>query len=197
MKIKNKVIIIVAILSFIGFNTAKAQSHFGVRAGVNFANLAIDNVETNVNTGFKVGLYYTYMIQNSQIAIQPELLFSQKGAKKDLGSVTEKVNINYLEIPVLVKYMFNTVGNIRPEIYIGPYLGIKVGGQVKLKNKKASLSKDLQNVESADFGFIFGAGISFNKYNVGLRYSLGVSDIDATNTEASNRVFSIVVGYNF
>ncbi|WP_414693279.1 outer membrane beta-barrel protein [Ohtaekwangia sp.] len=41
--------------------------------------------------------------------MQPELNFVQKGYKASEGSATEKLKLNYLELPVLAKVSFGKV----------------------------------------------------------------------------------------
>ena len=83
----------------------QAQTTLGVKGGINIAT-----VDTNVSdisdlvdskTGFVGGGFVTLGL-GSLFALQPELLYSQKGFQVDEFGETVKFNTNYIEIPVLL-----------------------------------------------------------------------------------------------
>lgn len=195
MKKEKSTIALVALSLFFSFSTVKAQSYFGIRGGVNFATFNAEKADLSTITRFLTGAYYTYNFQNSNFAVQAEILYSQKGAKDEFMSNIYITRINYLEIPLLAKYSFNTAGDIVPHIYIGPYLGIKLEAGLEIKNDNTYDIND--EISSTDFGFVFGAGVNIQRFDIGLRYSLGLTDITASDSEFQNRVLSIVAGFRF
>ena len=55
-------------------------------------------------------------------------------------------------------------------------------------------------IKFVEFGLNFGVGVNFNKkLYAGLRYSLGLSDVNtgSDNLKMSNWVFSVSMGYKF
>lgn len=107
---KKKILTSMALLGLIGFTTAQAQStdaSFGIKGGANFSNLYVDDVDdNNVLAGFNLGVFVN-MPLNEAVSIQPEFLYSQKGAKlaydNALATGEAKFRLNYLEVPVLLK----------------------------------------------------------------------------------------------
>src|SRR6478735_2694196 len=76
----------------------------GVKAGANFSNFVIDEVEDkNVKAGLNLGLFAKIPVSQG-VSIQPELLYSSKGAKVSYNNPLlggeYRFNMNYLELPV-------------------------------------------------------------------------------------------------
>lgn len=178
----------------------------GLKAGLNFANLHGDDVEDlDSKMGFCAGGFITYSI-NDMFAIQPEVLFTMKGAKQEeeVWGETLKVtmSLNYLEIPVLAKLSIPSQGSFVPNLFVGPYLAIKLTGKAKVEYAGESEEEDIEDLKGTDFGLVFGAGVDFvlgsSKVTVDARYTLGLTTIDASEGEADvkNGVFSLMVGYS-
>ena len=112
------------------FTTANAQ--IGVRIGANLANASIggdDEGETKMRPGFSAGVFY--QIQKGSLTIQPEINFAQQGTKFNfdfLGSKLESTfTMNYIQIPILVKYGFGDMEKLNFFVQAGPYLGLGIG----------------------------------------------------------------------
>ncbi|MGQ7946854.1 porin family protein [Flavobacterium sp. WC2509] len=167
-------------------NTIHAQTdsstiQFGVKGGVNFSNIYNEEVDdNNVLTSFNAGIYASFPITDL-IAIQPEILYSQKGAelKYDNAFATgeAKFKLNYIEVPVLVK--FNLTENLN--IHAGPYVAYLVDAQVKNNSEGGSFNFE-DNYNNDDFnkfdaGLSGGIGLEFNSVGFGARYNYGLSKI--------------------
>jgi hypothetical protein len=184
-------------------NKLKAQTspEFGIRAGVNFANITDTNADRRI--GFMGGVYGDFMISNSNLSIQPELLYTQKGVKKKVdvqggGTVKGKVRLDYIEIPILVKYNFVSSGSVNPNLYVGPYVGFNVNSDVKVKNNQGKASVGIgSNTKDTDFGIVVGGSLDFGYINVGLRYGFGLIDVSKNGASGKNSVLSIVAGVGF
>jgi len=177
----------------------------GLKGGLNFANLHGDDAEGwDSKIGFCAGGFITYSI-NGMFAIQPEVLFTMKGAKdeEEWGGETLKytISLNYLEIPVLAKLSMSSQGSVVPSLFVGPYLAIKLTGKAKVEYAGESEEEDIEDLKATDFGLVFGGGVDFalgsSKVTVDARYTLGLTTIDASEWEADvkNGVFSLMVGY--
>ncbi|PAU95344.1 hypothetical protein CK503_03885 [Aliifodinibius salipaludis] len=181
--------IICGLISLAVAPKASAQADFGLRAGINFANVndRPDNFDPDSRTGLMVGGYLNFKVPMSPISIQPEAIYSQKGFK--IGNGTAEVD--YLEIPVLAKFSF-APGPVQPHVYFGPYAGFVLNSEVSGNN----LSVDIDNTQT-DFGGIVGAGADLNagvaKLNLGVRYGFGFTNM-FENGDVKNGVFSVVAG---
>jgi len=173
-----------------------AQTKFGVRAGINLANVNISGSSASVSTGVNAGIFVNIHLA-SIVSIQPELAYSTMGFKSTVainGFSSSGNNIsNYLTLPVLVRVKLPLIGLA---IYAGPQYGI-------LLTDKATVSGVTQDVKSeyksGDFAAVGGIEYSlpFGLFITG-RYQAGISNVsnDATFTQ-KNKAFTILVGFKF
>lgn len=182
----------------------------GLKIGMNSANLhgeAMKELEEELGEvlksklGLCAGGFIRFNISKT-FAIQPEVLYTMKGAKFEqtiLGeTMTFKMNLSYLEIPVLVKLMIPTSSGIKPSLFAGPTLAIKLSGKTKLEYAGETEELDIEKMKDTDFGLIIGAGVDFGRLTVDLRYVLGLTAIEeGAELETKNGVISLLVGYSF
>ncbi len=129
------------------FSQEAKRITWGIHAGVNLSN--ISDKENGMKADYKsmagfIGGLDVELPISDYITIQPELNFSQLGAKQNidtLGNITAKLKENYLSLPVLVKF---TVPNTGLGIYVGPQysylLSAKATGNVDGSNTSATTS---------------------------------------------------------
>jgi opacity protein-like surface antigen len=209
MKI-SKFRILLAVLIILGSSLSAMAieiSGLGIKAGANFARLSGPDVDPEWKTRMAVvgGVFLTLKF-NDILAIQPEILYSQKGPKWDapLGGLAfvGTVNLNYLEIPVLVKFYIPTGANSRvhPHIFAGPYFAFKMGAKLTGTWGVESVDRTLDTIKSTDLGYVFGAGIDFavgsGKITLDVRYGMSFSAI-ATDSTEKNQTIAAMIGYSF
>jgi len=182
----------------------------GLKAGMNIANIHGDNVEDvwDSKIGICAGGFIACSLSDL-FAIQPELLFTMKGAKAEeevLGETMKvTMKLNYLEIPVLAKLSIPIPGTVKPSLFVGPSLAIKLSGKGKVEYAGESEERDIEDLKSTDFGLVFGGGVDFalgqGKLTVDARYTLGLTTTrepeDGEEVDVKNGVISIMVGYSF
>jgi len=209
---------IVLLLTFSSMVSAQGLTGYGLKAGLNLANLGGDDaeytdVDKKMRMGFTVGGFVTYSI-NEMFAIQPEVLYTQKGAKYEDpdDDFKETDKYEYLEIPVLAKFTIPTEGNISPNLFVGPALGILMSAKWDWEWGDESGSEDMKDdSKSTDFGLVFGAGVDIGMPHSAItidgRYTLGLTTICEPYTDpeteeehecdVKNGVISFMVGYSF
>jgi hypothetical protein len=69
--------------------------------------------------GLAVGGFVTFAL-GPTLALQPELLYVMKGVRYERETDRLKFNLNYIDLPVLLKYRFATTGSMRPSLFAGP-----------------------------------------------------------------------------
>lgn len=154
---------------------------FGFKGGVNFSNLYTQDVDdNNVLTGFNLGIFAKVPI-NQSFAIQPELLYTTKGAKltynNSFANGTAKFRLNYIELPVLL--VVNLTKNFN--IHAGPYVAYLVDGkatndsQGTLFDYQNNLSNDDYN--KFDSGIAVGLGFDSDNIGFGVRYNYGLQTV--------------------
>ncbi len=163
------------------------NTEFGVKGGFNMSNLydSGDNVDdNNVLYGFNAGVYATLPISDF-VAIEPELLFTTKGAKLEynnaLASGDAKFKLNYIELPLLVRVNVTKNFNIHAGGYASYLVSSKVNG-----NGSFNFDEDIDtdDLNKFDAGLSAGVGVDFNPISIGLRYNYGLTTVGKERTVA-------------
>ena len=186
----------------------QAQTTLGVKGGINIANVSVSEVDLpdvlDSKTGF-VGGAFVNLTLGSLFALQPELLYSQKGFKASEGPLEAKLGTNYIEIPVLLKAQFK-LAMLRPAIYAGPVLSMETSCNVDVIGVSVDCDEDDGFVDrkKSDWGAVFGANVDFFLGPVMLlldaRYQLGLTnlaDVENADESVKNRVWQIMAGIGF
>ncbi len=167
----------------------------GVKAGMNLADLGGDVEESDMKAGLVVGGFANFGFGN--ISIQPELLYSMKGAKQEIGGEDISTDYNYFEVPVLVKYNLPMPGALTPSIYAGPVFSLLLSAESDGEDVKEQLKNN-------DYGIIIGAGANMDLQSYVLtfdaRYNLGLNDINdvsGSDFEIKNSAIMVMVGLGF
>ena len=187
--------------------TAQIRPRTGIKAGLSASSLFYDNGSYNdrkERIGFHAGVF-TQLPVGAAFAIQPELLYINKGASaayNALGSTgRNSFNLNYAELPVLATIK---LGNFA-EIQAGPYVGYLLSSNVKteggLGNSDVNLNPDQFN--RVDYGLAGGVNVYAGQLLIGVRYEQGIQKI--ANTTASRAVLNnarngvglLSIGYSF
>ena len=140
---------------------------FGVKGGMNVSSLSKDSSLSDQKSkiGFNAGVFVDVPL-GSQFTLQPELLYTQYGAKSDYNQnvVTQNgienqrfssaTHLDYIALPVMVQY------NATPNFYLeaGPEFGVNVSAKDKVKNETTGNTLG----ESGNYSY------SINKFNLGI-----------------------------
>jgi len=170
--------------------TATAQNiNIGIKGGLNSYNIETDN---NSGLDSKIGVHIGligHIHLTAMYAIQPEIVYSMQGAK----SGNTDINLDYINVPFLVQYMFDNGFRIQA----GPQVGFLISAEAENNNSTNDIEDDFN---SMDLGLSFGVSYVHppTGFGVDARYNLGISDIsDNSNVESTNRGIQIGVFYLF
>lgn len=176
---------------------AQIQVAVGVKGGVNMSKLNINSsVADNYDarTGFHGGGFV--LVKLTKLGIQPEVLFSRQGSKLSLNGVNLEQNIDYINVPVILKLY--TIAGIN--LQFGPQLGFlySATGSVLDKATQAPIDATKDLFKKSDLSLAMGAGwdLPFGlmveaRYNLGLGVIQDNPQLDATK----NQVFQVSLGY--
>ncbi|EGV43942.1 PorT family protein [Bizionia argentinensis JUB59] len=221
-----KKLFLFAVVAVFSLASISAQDiRFGVKGGVNFANIAGDFGVAGISTdledaemkvGFHIGGLAEFKL-SEKFALQPELLFSNQGYKSnyldnDDRKVDYNVNLNYINIPIMAKFML--IEGLAIEA--GPQVGFLISAKNELNDSNNDLVSDDTKIDSKDlyktldFGLNFGvsyelpSGLFFSaRYNLGLSkvddedYYGDVVDLGIFSFSRKNRVAQISAGFMF
>ena len=177
-----------------GFSLSESSLYYGLRMGMNISTITGKYVDADSKVGMTLGgVIGARVSDTTPIFIESGLYFSGRGAK-DLG-------LNYLEIPILVKYGVQLTDDIAILPYIGPYFSYGISGKYKY-NAGGSIVKDSSYdfMKHPDMGFKIGCGGEYNKLYLEMGYQFGVLNIAKDNPldeSAHTGNFFINVGVNF
>jgi opacity protein-like surface antigen len=199
--------------------TAQSSVSVGPMAGVSFSSFSGDDAddfsdggvsfEKGSRTGFAVGGFAEFEF-GSNFAIEPQLLYIQKGVKYDgevdvgegeLVDVSAGINLDYIQLPVLFKAELRKPDSkITPSVFVGPALGFQIGCKITAEGDGEELSDDCPDdtFKSTDFSLVFGAGLEFNRFSLQGRYDMGLGSVaDADGADVKNSGFLVTLGYAF
>ena len=161
------------------------NAKFGLKAGVNISDIdwKVANTEFDNRIGFHVGLL-AHVHLSPHWGLQPEIQYSTEGVKQTVTSGEYTWKTDYVNIPVMLQYMFDN--GFRLEA--GPQLGLMVSND------------DNDDIfKSTNVGLGFGLNyLTYSGFGVGGRYILGLSKInEAAAAEAKSRNIQLSVFYMF
>lgn len=188
-------------------NQAFSQSKFGIKGGINLANIFAQeggvSVSFSNNLGLVAGLVYTSPV-SEKFDIQAELLFVQKGFEIRIPTlVNTEATLNYVDVPVLGKFKFGN-GNSKFFINLGPSFGYAISGTSGEDGSKEQIEFD-GDFKRLDVAINIGGGIEINSTNssffIEARYNRGLSQIneqvDIDDSKIKNKGISFTVGMFF
>lgn len=187
----------------------QAQTTIGVKGGINISNVDTDIQDisdlADSKTGFVGGGFATFGL-GDLFALQPELLYSQKGFKAEELGQTAELGTNYFEIPVLLKAQFQ-LAMLRPAVYAGPVVSFETGCTISASGLSVDCDAEgdgFVDRKKSDWGAVFGANLDFFVGPVTLildaRYQLGLTnlaDVPEADESVKNRVWQIMGGVGF
>ena len=188
-----RLILSFVLMTFLGMGAFAQGVSFGLKGGLNISNVDASggglSLDTKTLVGFHLGGYFTAMLTGN-LGIQPELLYSTQGDVYDILGSSYTTHLNYITIPVLLRYNINDMFSF----HAGPQLGLLTSANVVSGNTTTDV-KDQTN--GTDFSLAFGGTIDLPmKINLTARYCLGLSDIDKnSNSTTKTSNFQLSVGF--
>lgn len=131
-------------------------------------------------------------------SLRAELLFTQKGVRipTDGGLRRRDLDITYFDLSGLVRRSF-PLASITPWVGVGPALSFRASATGRVGDTQGDFSDEVKGV---DFGFALEAGAGRDRWDVGLRYLLGLSNISESSDpdeESKNRGLFVTFSYAF
>jgi len=169
---------------------------FGVKAGINSSTLSSDpDADLSQKIGMVGGVFVGRSI-NDRFGMRVEGLFSQRGAKEQIGSSDTSVNLTYFDVPVLAVIGNTTTDGTHFHAFTGPQASFLISANVK--EEDSDITVDLKDeVKGVDFGWTLGAGVERGRASLDVRYTIGLTNANDSVSDASikNRTFAVMVGY--
>lgn len=209
-------------------SAAHAQTTFriGPRVGLNLATVHLPvnyGAPYTSRAGFEAGL--TSSMQFGHFALQPSVLFSQKGygSSGSLISIDtpvtydEQLRLNYLTVPLNLAFTLGKEGQ-GLHVFAGPYVSLLLGGnyarqihsgggylggpafetEISGKVKPASIVSDSDTEYSRRFdtGLQAGLGYRLGGFQLQAAYSLGLRNLATQYRGYDGRIYNDLAYYN-
>jgi hypothetical protein len=196
-------VVLLGVFLTIGAEEARAQgmiTGYGGKVGLNLATLSADPEDEvcpdscDMKMGLAAGAFFGIGITDT-ISIQPEVLFSMKGAKDELFDEEGKININFVDVPILLRADIPTMGNIRPFVTAGPALGFVTSAKFEFDGEEEDFKDE---IESVNFSAVIGGGVQIGQATVEARYDFGLRNLEKENPDeldVKTRTFMVLVGF--
>ena len=174
---------------------------FGVKGGLNMNKISGKSYKDGFNYNFQAGAFLQFNF-SSRFGIQPEVNFVQtKSEFTNDGSdiyddifrdgSQKKASLSYLEIPVFLNV--NIGPSKRVKLQVGPSYG------AVLKQTVDSLKNGGNLYKNGEWSAIGGLWLQLPLVNLGARYKLGLTDINAIDNKQSwkNQAIQLFIGLTF
>ncbi|MBQ9222307.1 MAG: PorT family protein [Prevotella sp.] len=178
------------------------ENFFGLRIGPAFTSVHSDDdyldsgLQTGINIGMAAGFNIAY---RAPLYLETGLYYTEKGGNTKLGGAKMTYDLNYLEVPLVVKYIYEVDPDFNVQPFLGVYGAIGIGGKVKNFGDRVATSSFSNNLfRRGDAGIRIGCGLGFDMFYADITYDLGLANIsDDSFDTATNGALMINVGMNF
>ena len=176
----------------------------GPMAGVTFSTFSGDDVGPEVllgsRTGFAAGGFVSFNA-NTHVAVEPQLLYVQKGASYGDGVYSVEYKLDYIEVPLLIKGRYWFGPEARPftlDGFGGPAIAFNVHCGLSTPDFSSECG-DLIETKTAELSVLFGAGLEYYGFSFQARCDLSMTNAFASTSsgepDAKNRSWMLTLGY--
>ncbi len=206
-----------AIIALLLFATNSYSQIFGIRAGVSFSTMFMENSDKTYSNDFskRPGFQFGPIVDlpmGKVVSFETGLLLTGKGFTLNnktnplyASNAVIKTNLLYLDIPFTLKFT-TELDDSKIFGVFGPYVGIGLNGVAKCyddcrKDREDIKFGDDEDLKGMDAGITFGAGIEITPLQISATYNAGLANLSTTTYDPSekvkNRVWIIAVTLRF
>ena len=177
--------------------TSCACHYYGFKSGVNASTINGDDIgDTQPKIGF-VGGGFAELCIDDYTSIQPEVLYSQQGAKySDHNGFDGTIKLDYINVPVMAKFKLTQEFILEA----GPQVGLLLSAKDDYESSTMSGIDDIKDdIEHIDYGANLGLNYDLqNGWFFGARYYLGLANINKDSAmDNKNGVLQVSVAFKF
>lgn len=191
----------IALLFACTYHVDAQKGEFGLRLMPTFSAFELQTssggkVKGEVTLGFGIGALLGFNF-SEHIGVQGEVIYSSVSQKYKEQDVERRVNLRYLNIPLLLSLNTGKTKLVNLNIVGGPQIGISAGSNLFTTGGDNSTPKAVLSVKKGDIGLAYGAGLDFGinpsrtfRLGLGYRGVLGLFDIsDNSNSIATDAYY--------
>lgn len=185
------------------FASINDMGYYGLRIGPSFSTVNSDedaldggSSQTGLNIGFVAGFAFT---DQMPLYFETGVFYNEKGGRSIYQGKKMTYDLNYIELPIAVKYVYDFDGHFTVQPFIGGYLACGVSGKIKnYGDRVAESSFSKKYFQRFDGGLRFGCGVGYDMFYADLSYDLGLANICHDEFDTShNGCLTLNIGVNF
>jgi opacity protein-like surface antigen len=167
------------LLLLIILSPALANAQLGLKAGLNFTNVTnVSSVNNQSSSGFNVGIFYTTPYTRV-IGSKTELVFSRQGYNYETGSVSGKVNLDYIMLPTYMCINITKYFQIQVGMQFGYLMNATADSTTKIPGGISGSVSDVTSFYNR-FTYSVGGGVEVHPFKgllVGARLNIGLNNL--------------------
>lgn len=177
--------------------------YYGLRLGLNMSTVNSDDSDLdggNIQAGLNLGALVGFQLSpQAPVYLESGLFYTEKGGKGKNQGKKFIYNLNYLEIPIVIKYKFDVDGDFSVHPFAGGYMAWGIGGRIKNYGDRETYKTFSDTTfKRFDGGIRLGCGFEYQILYGEMAYDLGIANIGHDDFGSSkNGCFSINFGVNF
>lgn len=180
------------------------ETYIGLRLGLNLATVNSDNTyldgdrsRAGLNVGVAAGIQ---LANDTPIFLEGGLFYTEKGGKGHYYGNRMTYSLNYLEVPLVIKYHFDfDEYGISLQPFFGGFVAVGVDGRIKnygLREASSAFSDDA--FRRVDAGLRLGCGLQWEHLYLESGYEFGLANISHDTFDSSHTGnFFLTAGANF
>ena len=185
------------------YNSYNGNIYWGLRLGLGVSTVSSDDSyldggssQTGLNVGVAVGFQ---LAPQAPVFLETGLYYIEKGGRNTYSGTKLTYDLNYLEIPIVVKYKAYIDRGLDIEPFAGGYLACGVSGKAKnFNNRVADESFSDDYFQRFDGGIRIGCGLEYQMLYAEMGYDFGLANIcHDTFAKSHNGCFFANIGVNF
>ncbi len=179
-----------------------SETYYGLRLGLDVSTVNSDDRYLDGGTpkaGLGLGVVAGVRLMATPVSLETGLLYTEKGGKGSLGGQSFTYGMNYLEVPLLMKYQYNMTPRTSIQPFFGVYGAIGVSGEIKdFQQHRADSSFSDDAFKRLDGGLRLGCGLQHDFLYAEIGYDIGLANVsrDNFNTAHTGCLFANI-GVNF
>ena len=195
-----KICSILILVLWVG-NPLQGQWEIGGVIDVNVASINVQPGSSSEDYSGRLGFGIGAVLDRSltdQIDLHTEPMFLQKGGKIKTSLFEAVYKVNYLEIPLLLRYTFDFSSTLMPYGMAGPSIGLRTSSRYDFSD--GGERTQIDETRGIDLGVVFGGGVKVPQGNktffAEVRYLIGLINMNRESDESSvkNRGLQISLG---
>ena len=178
------------------------DTYYGLRIGFNLSAVTSDDRYLNgssIKSGLNLGMVAGFQVAHATpVFIETGLYYTEKGGKGNYNGAFS-YQMNYLEVPLLMKCDFEIDADTSIQPFAGIYGAVGISGKIKdFNNRQAYSSFDDDAFQRFDAGLRFGCGLQYSHLYAEAGYDLGLANIGHDYFDVTrNGCFYASIGVNF